>query len=103
MEARCKGANMRVREVHLTNSWGLHARLAAKIALLASQFTSSVQLGFNGRTANARSIIAVMLLAAGAGVAIRIETSGADEMEALEALSELIGGQQVSSSHGKAR
>lgn len=81
---------MEVREVSITHPYGLHARVAARIVLLASRFKCRVQLVFNGRTADARNIIAIMLLAAGVGSAIRIETSGADEREAVDALSALI-------------
>jgi phosphocarrier protein HPr len=86
---------MQSRQVSVTNPYGVHARVAARIVLLASRFSCSVLLGFGGRTANARSVIAVMLLAAGAGSAVWIETNGADETEALEALSALIGSKQV--------
>ena len=58
---------------------------------LASRFTCSVSLAFKGRKANARNVLAVMLLAASVGSTILIEASGPDEAEALEALSSLIG------------
>jgi phosphocarrier protein len=54
-------------------------------------FRSNVSLAFEGRTANARNVIAVMLLAASVGSMIRIEASGPDEAEALDALSSLLG------------
>ena len=82
---------MQTRQVNVGNTLGLHARLAAQIAVLASRFSSSVSLAFRGRTANARNVLAVMLLAAAVGSAIRIEANGPDEAEALEALSSLIG------------
>jgi phosphocarrier protein len=81
---------MQTRQVNVANSLGVHARLAAQIVLLASRFKCSVSLAFNGRTANARSILAVMLLAASVGSTLWIEASGPDEAEALEALSSLI-------------
>jgi phosphocarrier protein len=86
---------MQIREVSITHPYGLHARVAARIVLAASRFKCRMQLIFNGRTADARNIIAVMLLAAGVGSAIRIETSGADEREAVEALSALISSRHV--------
>lgn len=86
---------MEVREVSITHPYGLHARVAARIVLLASRFKCRVQLVFNGRTADARNIIAIMLLAAGVGSAIRIETSGTDEREAVDALSALISSRHV--------
>ena len=82
---------MQTRQVSIANSLGLHARLAAQIVVLASRFRSNVSLAFKGRTANARNVIAVMLLAASVGSTIRIEASGPDEAEALDALSSLIG------------
>jgi phosphocarrier protein len=69
--------------------------VAARIVLLASRFKCRVELALNGRTADARNIVAVMLLAAGVGSAIRIETSGLDEREALDALSALISSKHV--------
>jgi phosphocarrier protein HPr len=76
--------------VNVANSLGLHARLSAQIVQLASRFRCSVSLAFNGRTANARNVLAVMLLAASVGSTIWIEASGPDEAEALDALSSLI-------------
>ena len=81
---------MQTRQVNVANSLGLHARLAAQIVYLASRFRCSVSLAFNGRTANARNVLAVMLLAASVGSTIWIEASGPDEAEALDALSSLL-------------
>jgi phosphocarrier protein HPr len=81
---------MQTRYVHVANSLGLHARLAAQIVHLASRFSCSVSLAFRGRTADARNVLAVMLLAAGVGSTILIEASGPDEDEALDALKSLI-------------
>jgi len=77
-------------QVKVTNALGIHARPSAKIAQLASMFSSSVWLAAKGRRADARSVVAVMLLAAGVGSTITIETSGADEKEAIDALTDLI-------------
>lgn len=82
---------MKTRQVAVGNTRGLHARLAAQVVHVASRFTCSVSLAFKGRTANARNILAVMLLAASVGGTIRIEASGPDEAEALDALSSLLG------------
>ena len=82
---------MQTRQVEVASSLGLHARLAAQIVLLASRFRCSVSLAFKGRTADARNLIAVMLLAAAVGSTIRIEANGPDEAEAIAALSSLIG------------
>ena len=78
-------------QVKVTNALGVHARPSAKIAHLASRFSCSVWLVVQGRRADARNIVAVMLLAAGVGSTITIETSGPDEKEAIDALTELIG------------
>ena len=83
--------SMQTRRVNVASSLGLHARLAAQIVHLASRFTSSVSLAFKGRKANARNVLAVMLLAASVGSTIVIEASGPDEAEAIDALSTLIG------------
>ena len=83
---------MRKRQVHVANRLGLHARLAAQVVHLASTFSSSVSLAFKGRKADARNVLAVMLLAASVGSTISIEVNGPDEAEALDALTNLIGG-----------
>jgi len=81
---------MQTRLVELTNRLGLHARACAKVVRVASQFRSNVSLIWNGRRASARSIVAVMLLAAGVGATIRVETNGPDEAEAMTAMVQLI-------------
>jgi phosphocarrier protein HPr len=78
-------------QVKVTHALGVHARASAKIVELASRFRCSVWLAVEGRRANARSIVAVMLLAASVGSTISIEASGPDEGEAIDALTDLIG------------
>lgn len=78
-------------QVKVTNALGLHARASARIVQLVSRFSCSVWLAVKGRRANARSVVAVMLLAAAVGSTITIETSGPDEEEAIDALTDLIG------------
>jgi phosphocarrier protein HPr len=78
-------------QLKVINALGIHARPSAKIAHIASMFSCSVWLAVEGRRANGRSIVAVMLLAAAVGSTITIQTSGADEKEAIEALADLIG------------
>ena len=78
------------REIKIVNRLGLHARASAKIVHLASRFTSNVALVFNGRRANARSIIAVMLLAASMDATIYVEANGSDEADAVSAIAQLI-------------
>lgn len=79
------------KEVEILNKLGLHARASAKLTRLAGQFQSEVWLSRNGRRVNAKSIMGVMMLAANKGSIIGIETSGKDEVDALQALVNLIG------------
>jgi phosphocarrier protein HPr len=82
---------MQTREIKITNRLGLHARAAAKIVKLAARFHCRVWVVFDGRRANARSMLAVMMLAATMGSTIRLETSGPDEALAMTAMCRLIG------------
>ena len=83
--------SMRQQEVEIINRLGLHARAAAKLTQLASQYQCDVSLARNGRKVNAKSIMGVMMLAAGKGSRIMLETDGPDESEALAAILTLIG------------
>lgn len=76
--------------IEIPNKLGLHARASAKLAQLASQFQSEVFVGKNCTKVNAKSIMGLMMLAAGKGTTIFIETDGADEEEALKKIIELI-------------
>jgi phosphocarrier protein len=76
----------------ISNKLGLHARASAKLTKLAGGFRSEVHLSRNGRRVNAKSIMGVMMLAAGAGTEIEIETDGDDEQQAMAALRQLIEG-----------
>jgi phosphocarrier protein HPr len=77
-------------EVEIVNKLGLHARASAKLTQLASAFQSDVWLSRNGRRVNAKSIMGVMMLAAGKGAKIGIETDGSDADLALQAILKLI-------------
>jgi len=77
------------REIRIVNKLGLHARASAKLTQLASSFKSGVFLARNGRRVNAKSIMGVMMLAAGIGSTVELETDGPDEQEALEAIAKL--------------
>ena len=81
---------MQQREVEIVNKLGLHARASAKLTQLASKYQCEVWMSRNGRRVNAKSIMGVMMLAAAKGTTVAIETSGADEDEAMAALLELI-------------
>jgi phosphocarrier protein HPr len=76
--------------VTIINKLGLHARASAKLTKLASSFASDVFMSRNGRRINAKSIMGVMMLAAGMGTEVEIETSGDDEAKAIQALVALI-------------
>jgi len=78
-------------EVEIVNKLGLHARASAKLTQLASGFQSEIWLTRNGRRVNAKSIMGVMMLAAGKGATIGVETKGSDADTALQALLKLIG------------
>ena len=78
------------REVEIVNRLGLHARASAKLTQVAGQYTSNVWVSRNGRRVNAKSIMGVMMLAAGKGSSVLIEAEGADADAALKALLELI-------------
>ena len=77
-------------EAEIVNKLGLHARASAKLTQLASGFQSEIWLTRNGRRVNAKSIMGVMMLAAGKGSTIGIETDGGDADTALQALLRLI-------------
>jgi len=79
------------REVEIINKLGLHARASAKLTQTASKYKSEIWLSRNGRRVNAKSIMGVMMLAAGKGSRIEIDAEGEDAEAALAALIELIG------------
>jgi len=81
---------MRSAEVTVVNKLGIHARPSARITQIASGFTAEVWMTRKGRRINAKSIMGVMMLAAGKGSTLLIETDGPDEDEALAALVELV-------------
>ena len=74
----------------INNKLGLHARASAKLTKLASSFASDVHLSRGGRRVNAKSIMGVMMLAAGQGIEIEMEVEGADETKAAEAITALV-------------
>ena len=82
---------MQQREVEIINKLGLHARASAKLTQLAAKYQCDVFMARNTRKVNAKSIMGVMMLAAGRGAKITLETDGPDEEEAMDALVALIG------------
>ena len=76
--------------ISISNKLGLHARASAKLTKLAGSFKSDVFMTRNDRRVNAKSIMGVMMLAAGKGSRVTLEVSGADEAAAMDALCALI-------------
>ncbi|MDO8888409.1 MAG: HPr family phosphocarrier protein [Hydrogenophaga sp.] len=76
--------------VTISNKLGLHARASAKLTKLAGSFASEVWMSRGDRRVNAKSIMGVMMLAAGLGSTVEVETIGADEQVAMDALVALI-------------
>ena len=77
-------------EAMIVNKLGLHARAAAKLTHLASGYQCDIWISRSGRRVNAKSIMGVMMLAAGQGSSVRIEAEGADAEQAIGALAKLI-------------
>jgi len=78
------------KQVEIINKLGLHARASAKFTQLASKYKSEVWMTFNQRRVNAKSIMGVMMLAAGKGSVVTLETNGEDEQECFSALEALV-------------
>jgi len=78
------------RTVDIVNKRGLHARASAKFVKLATDFDAEVRVSRDGQTVDARSIMGLMMLAAGPGCCIEIEAEGPEAEPAVEALVELV-------------
>ena len=76
--------------IEIINKLGLHARASTKFTQTASQFKSDVWVEKNGRRVNAKSIMGVMMLAAGMGTEVELETEGVDEQAAQDAITALV-------------
>ena len=76
--------------VDIVNKRGLHARASAKFVKMASTFDAEVKVSKDGQTVDARSIMGLMMLAAGPGCCIEIEAEGPEAAPALEALTALV-------------
>ena len=81
---------MKTASIHVINKLGMHARASAKFVSLASQFKCDITLGRNGQQANGKSIMGIMMLAAGKGSQLELHADGQDEDRALVALCELV-------------
>jgi phosphocarrier protein len=80
------------RDYTINNKLGLHARPSAQLTQVASRFASDIHISRNGRRVNAKSIMGVMMLAAGQGAVITVDAEGDDAEAALQAIGELIVG-----------
>jgi phosphocarrier protein HPr len=74
----------------IVNKLGLHARAAAKLTHLAGNYQCEIWISRSGRRVNAKSIMGVMMLAAGQGTSVLLEAEGTDAEQALGALTKLI-------------
>jgi phosphocarrier protein len=77
-------------DINIINKLGLHARASAKLTQLAGQYPCEIFLSKGGRRVNAKSIMGVMMLAAGMGSVVTLETTGEKEQEAFDAIKALI-------------
>ena len=75
--------------ITIQNKLGLHARASAKLCKLAASFPCEVFMSYKGRRVNAKSIMGVMLLAAGQGSGVTVRVDGEDEAQAMEAVAAL--------------
>jgi phosphocarrier protein len=80
------------RDFTISNRLGLHARPSAQLTQTASRFGAEVHIARNGRRVNAKSIMGVMMLAAGQGTTVTVEAEGEDAEQAVQAIGELIAG-----------
>lgn len=78
------------REIRIINKLGLHARAASKFVTLASTFQSQIRLSKDERKVNGKSIMGIMMLAAGRGTTLTLSAEGPDAEAALEALDSLV-------------
>jgi len=81
---------MQSQTIKIINQLGLHARASAKLTKLASEFPCDIFIERKGRKVNAKSIMGVMMLAAGIGSEVILETQGEQEQEAFDAIKALI-------------
>ncbi|MEQ4618267.1 MAG: HPr family phosphocarrier protein [Corticimicrobacter sp.] len=76
-------------DIVISNKLGLHARAAAKLTQLAGKFSSEIFIARGERRVNAKSIMGVLMLAAGQGITVRLDAEGGDAAEALQAIQAL--------------
>jgi phosphocarrier protein len=83
---------MTTKECMIRNKLGLHARAAAKFVHMATRYSSQIRITRDGKTMDGKSIMGILLLAAGAGTTIVISADGIDEADAIDALCRLVNG-----------
>ena len=83
---------MTSQEVTIRNRLGLHARAAAKFVHTATRYSSHIKVSRDGKTMDGKSIMGILLLAAGAGTTVIISADGTDESDAIDALCTLVNG-----------
>ena len=83
---------MTSQECVIRNRLGLHARAAAKFVHTATKYTSHIRIARDGKSMDGKSIMGILLLAAGAGSTVVISAEGADEADAVDALCRLVSG-----------
>ena len=81
---------MTTRPVTVSNALGLHARAAARFVHLATQFSSQIRVGRDGKVMDGKSIMGILLLAAARGTTLMISAEGLDEAAAVDALVQLV-------------
>ncbi len=80
------------RDIEIKNKLGLHARAAAKLVHMAARFKSDIKVRKGDEEVDGKSILGILLLAAGRGSTVRVKADGMDERDALEAIEKLIDG-----------
>lgn len=78
------------KDITIINKLGLHARAAAKLAATCKRFACVIKTGSDGKSVDAKSVMSLMLLAAGQGTTLRFQFDGKDEQDAYTCVSELI-------------
>jgi len=78
------------RDIEIKNKLGLHARAAAKLVHCAAKFQSDIKIRKGDEEVDAKSILGILLLAAGRGAVITVKADGADEKDAVDAIEKLI-------------
>ena len=81
---------MQQKQLTIVNRLGLHARAGVKLVSLSSKYVSNIFIVANGRRANGRQLMAILLLSASLGASVSIEIDGPDEAEAMNAVTRLI-------------